>query len=394
MAINVTVDSLLDKVKEITPIIREHAGEAEEARRLSHPVVEAMTKAGLYRMSRPKAFGGLELDPVTIFRVIEDIARHDSAPAWNLQISTAINSSLAWLPDEGAGEIMDGHPDVIFAGAWHPPGQATPVEGGYRLTGQWPYCSGINECTWFVPAAFIMDGDGPLLNDQGVPIQHWMWTPVEKVMILDTWHTMGMCATGSHDVAVSELFIPEHHTAPIVPLECPGKAYQGPLYRLTIWPGIGILAPPALGIARAAIDDLLETARRKTPAYTGSTLRERQVVQRQVAEAEATLGAGRAFLYETFRESWEAVLGGEEIDLEWKMKMQLAATHSILAASKAVDLVHAVAGGSGIRNEYRYQRYFRDVHTITQHGFTSASRYESVGALMLGEETDWGFFAM
>jgi alkylation response protein AidB-like acyl-CoA dehydrogenase len=140
------------------------------------------------------------------------------------------------------------------------------------------------------------------------------------------------------------------------------------LYRLTIWPPVALLAPPALGAARVAVDDLLALARTKTPSYMGATLGARQVVQRQLAEATATLGAGRAYLHETFRESWEA-------------------------AAKAVDLVHAAAGTSAIRNEYRFQQYFRDAHTMTQHAYSSANRYESVGALMLGLESDWPFFA-
>jgi alkylation response protein AidB-like acyl-CoA dehydrogenase len=141
------------------------------------------------------------------------------------------------------------------------------------------------------------------------------------------------------------------------------------------------------------MDSVIELARTKTPSYTGSSLAQRQVVQRQVAEAEATLGAGRAYLYTTFQESWDTVLQGAAVTLEQKLTMQLATSHAIACAARAVDLVHAAAGTSAIRNEYKFQQYFRDVHTITQHAFASASRYESVGARMLGVESDWGFFA-
>jgi Acyl-CoA dehydrogenases len=393
MAINVTVDSLLDRVKEIAPIIREHAAEAEQKRRLSRPVVDAMLKAGFYSMSRPKMFGGLEVDPITMFRVVEEVARHDSAAGWNLQLSVAANCQLAWLPDEGAAEVMNSHPNTIIATSFTPGRQAIPVDGGYRLTGQWPFVSGCHDCHWFFFLPQIMDGDQPRLNDQGTPVQRFMFLPAEKAKILDTWHTLGMRGTGSDDVVVSDLFIPERHTAPLAPLEKPGKAYQGPLYRLTIWVPIALLAPPALGIAHAAIDDLIGLARTKTPSFTGSSLGRRQVIQRQVAEAEAKLGAGRAYLYETFQENWEAVVQGAEINLDRKMKMQLAISHAVACAAKAVDLVYVAAGTSSIRNEYKFQQYFRDVHTITQHAFGSASRYESVGAPMLGVESDWGFFA-
>lgn len=389
-----TIRRLLDNVREIAPIIREHAAEAERERRLSRPVVEAMLEVDLYSMSRPKALGGLELGPITIFRVVEEVARHDSAAAWNLQLSVAVDWNLAWLPDEGAAEILDSHPDVILGGSFTPTGQAIQVDGGYRLTGQWPFVSGAHDCSWFMFTPFLMDVDQPRLNDQGAPMQRFAFIPAESARVLDTWHTLGLRGTGSHDVVVTDLFVPERRTASLAPLEQPGQAYQGPLYRLTIWPPIGLLAPPALGVARAAIDDLIELARTKSPTFTGSTLRARQVVQRQVAEAEATLSAGRAFLYETFKEHWEAAVQGAEITLERKMRMQLATSHANVSAAKAVALVHAAAGTSAIRNKYKFQQYFRDANTMTQHAASSASRYESVGALMLGEESDWPFFAL
>jgi alkylation response protein AidB-like acyl-CoA dehydrogenase len=310
MATNITADSLLDRVKAIAPISREYAAEAEEKRRLSRPVVDAMLQAGLYNMAHPKVFGGLEVDPLTMFRVVEEIARHDSAAGWNLQLAVAASYFPAWLPDEGAAEIMHGHPNTIIAGSFTPGRQAIPVDGGYRLRGQWPFVSGSHDAHWFLFLPQIMDGDQPRLNDQGDPVQRLMFLPVDKANILDTWHTLGMRGTGSDDVAVSDLFIPERHTALLAPLEKPGTAYQGPLYRLTVWVPVVLLAPPALGIARAAIDDLIALARTKTPSYTGSSLAQRQVVQRQVAEAEATLGAGRAYLYTTFQETWDAVVQG------------------------------------------------------------------------------------
>lgn len=388
------VDLLLDKVKEIAPLLRAHSQEAENARRLSRPVVDAMLQAGLYRMARPKALGGLELDPVTIFKVVEAVAREDSASGWNLQVSVAVDWFLAWLPDAGAAEILEGHPDTILGGSFTPTGQAIPVEGGYRVSGQWPFLSGSHDCNWFVFLPFLMNGDQPRLSEQGIPIQRFMWVPANSVTILDTWHTLGMCGTGSHHVTLEDVFIPEQRTAPLAPLEQPGKRYQSPPYRLTVWPPVALLAVPALGVARAAIDDLVALACKKTPSYTASPLSKRQVVQRQVAEAEATLCAGRAFLYETFQDAWEAAVQGKEITLERKLKMQLATTHAIQSAAKAVDFVHDAAGASAIRNEYTFQRYFRDVHTMTQHAFTSASRYESVGSLMLGVESDWGFFPL
>ena len=116
MAMHVTVDTLLDRVKDIAPMLRAYAAEAEAQRRLARPVVDAMLQAGLYSMSHPKAFGGLEVDPLTMFRVVEAVAYQDSAAGWNMQMSVGASCFLAWLPDEGAAEILTSHPTPIVAG--------------------------------------------------------------------------------------------------------------------------------------------------------------------------------------------------------------------------------------------------------------------------------------
>ena len=390
----VTAASLLENVQEIAPIIQEHAGRGEQERRLAQPVVEAMVEAGLFRMWTPHVFGGLEVEPVTAMRVFEAVARLDSAAGWNLQLSSAVTPFFAWFPDAGAEEIFRGNPDVVFSGTLFPPGHAVPVEGGYRLTGRWPFVSGCQNSAWYFGPAFIMDGGAPRVGELGEPLHIVVAYPAKEADILDTWHTVGMRGTGSHDVVATDVFIPERRTTLLVPLTRPGTAFQGPLYRLTIWPPIAALAPPALGIARAAIDALLDLGKQKTPNYMRTPLRERPTVQAQVARAEALLGAARAYLHESLREGWETAVQGQMLRLEQKMKIQLATTYAIRAAADAVELVHEVAGTTAIRNEHRFQQHFRDVHVITQHAFASTSRYESVGKLLFGLETDWTFFPL
>jgi alkylation response protein AidB-like acyl-CoA dehydrogenase len=172
------------------------------------------------------------------------------------------------------------------------------------------------------------------------------------------------------------------------------KGCEGPLYRCTVWAAIPTLSTIALGVARAAIDELVTLATKKTPAYTASPLGQRSVAQSQAAQAEAKLGAARAYVYESLDEVFENALAGRFPEMRHKMKVEIAAIHAAIAAAEAVDLVHAAAGSSGIREERSFERHFRDVHVITQHAFFSASRYESVGKLMFGLESDWGFFEL
>ena len=178
---------------------------------------------------------------------------------------------------------------------------------------------------------------------------------------------------------MNDVFVPSRRTALLAPYDKPGNAYQGPLYKFTVWTAICVLVTVPLGIARAALDELLELARRKTPSYLTTPLRERATVHGVVGEADATLGAARAYLYEALREVWDRALEGHLIHMPGKMKMQQAATFAMAAAAKVVDLVQAIAGTTGVREEHQLQRHFRDVHTLMHHAYASAGRYESAG---------------
>ena len=387
------VPSLLNAVREIEPIIRAHASQAESERDLPDSVAKALREHGLYRLWRPKAFGGLEVDPMSALRVFEEVSRIDSAAGWNLQLSCAVDPFLAWFTDEGAQEILQDQ-NAILGGAFFPPRQAVAVDGGYRVTGQTPFVSGAKQCQWFFGLAQIFDGTTPRLAISGEPVTLFTACPSSEAVIVDNWRTLGMRGTGSHDVLMTDMFVPERHTALLAPRQTAGGAYQGPLYNLTIWPPVASLAPIATGIARAAIDELLNLAGRKSPAYTVKPLSDRSGVQLIIGEAEAMLGAARAYLYESLQHVWDKAVSGQMIDLSGKIKVQLAATHAVEAAAKAVDLVHAAVGTTGIRDEHPFQRHFRDVHTITQHGFISRSRYESVGQLVLGVPVEWPFYTL
>ncbi|MGX2032117.1 acyl-CoA dehydrogenase family protein [Methylocaldum gracile] len=385
-----TVDSLLKTVREIEPIIRQYAPAAERERKLAIPVAKAMQEAGLYRLWRPKAFGGLEVEPISAFRVIEEVSRIDSAAGWNLQIAVAHDMFAPWFGDQAAQEIFGF--EAIPVGSFNPARKAVPVAGGYRISGRTTFVSGAHHATAFLGFANIYD-DGELrVAADGNPEMLLIAVPAPEAEIVDNWNTMGMRGSGSHDVEMRDVFIPEHWAAPWRPLEKPGSAYQGSLYRLTVWPAIAALVPPALGIARAAIDEAVELITRKTPAYGTKTLKNQAVVQSQLARAEAKLGAGRLYFYQAFEEAWKEAVAARSVTIELKAKMQLAMTHAVLESAAAVDLIHEIVGASGIREEYEFSKHFRDIHVITQHGFINAGKLEAVGQIMLGLEPEWPFF--
>jgi alkylation response protein AidB-like acyl-CoA dehydrogenase len=366
------------------PLIRAHAAQTEAERQLARPVVDALLDAGIFALNRPVAFGGAETDPITMFRVVEELARHDSAAAWIVAVSLMGNVFLSFYPDEGAEEIA-ASPGLVMSGAAHPVGRAERVGGGELVTGRWQFFSGCQCSTWWHAKAALDDGTGE-------PTSLQVCVPADPDCVIDTWHTLGMRGTGSHDVRLDGLFVPERR-AGLMPARSPSAAFSGPLYRLTIWPPVALMAVPALGVARAAIDELLDLAATKTATFGGAVAR-RASAQRQVAEAEARLGAGRAFLFEAYSAAWDAALAGQPIGVPLKQRMQLAGTHAANEAAAAVDLVCTAAGSSAARMEYRFERFWRDVRTITAQAFCSPGRYESVGQLMFGLPSDWPFFSL
>jgi alkylation response protein AidB-like acyl-CoA dehydrogenase len=389
-AVRTTVDEVLGRVAELEPMIRAASAEAERERRLSAHVAEALREAGCYHLFRPWSLGGLELDPVSAFRVLEELSRIDSAAGWNVAQSNNAEPFGAWLPDETATEIF-GSARTVLAGGFFPPRRAVAVAGGYRLSGRCSFNSNCHAATWFGGLADVYDDGVQRLDENGAPVTLLTMFPREQAEIIDNWDTLGMRGTGSHDVNVDDLFVPAERAVEFKPLEQPGRAYSGPWHRLTIWPSVACAGIAALGIAQAAIDEFVELATKKTPSYTTTMLKDRSIVQLRFAQAVAKVESARAYLHEAFDAAWQGALDGRSLDMAGKARLQLASSHVPIAAAEAVDLIHSLVGTAGIRNDQSFQRHFRDVHVITQHAFVSESRMEAVGQIRFGLDPNWPF---
>ncbi len=385
--------SLIDSVARIAPILREHAAEAEERKTLSAAAHEAMVNAGLFRMFVPRALGGLEVDVVSGFEAIEAVARIDSAAGWNLQIGSAPTGIAALLSDGAAKEIFSA-PDAVVAGGFFPPGSLSAVDGGFRLNGRWGWVSGCQQATWMVSPAIRMKDGAPEMTPDGRPVAHVCFYPATEAQIITTWDPMGMRGTGSNDIAANDVFIPTDRAPLFRPFSIdPGPSFSGPLYKLGIMPTILGNAVVALGIARRAIDESIGLLQTKTPAHFQTQPAQRTTVQMHLGRAEATLSAARAYFYDSLAAAWEVAEAGNTIGTEERKHLQLAAAYAAESAAKAVDYIHASVGGNGVLEaQHSFARHFRDVHTITQHALCSATRFESMGQVMLGMKTDWMLF--
>jgi indole-3-acetate monooxygenase len=389
-----TVDEqLLTRARSLGPIIREHADATERERRLARPVLEAMRVAGLFRMFTPRALGGLEADPVTVARVAEEIAGFDSAAAWALQ---AGNTGAWWasqFSEAGVAELFADGPDLMFAASFSPPHRAEEVPGGYRLTGRGPLASTIHDSPWVMMTAIVFDGEQPRMTPFGPEIVA-LTMRTSDVRIIDTWHSLGMRGTDSNDVEANGVFVPAARSFHVTPEYERAPQFQGPLYRVSaLVATFVIVAPVALAIARGALDELRELAGRKTPLGSRKTLRDRAAVQAALAEGEAMHRSARLFFYDALATAWRRAVAGQPATLEHKADLMLAGTHAVRSAAKVADLMHRMAGSSGIYERSRLERHFRDAQTVRHHGFLCESRLETVGQVYLGVEPEFGFVA-
>jgi hypothetical protein len=213
----------------------------------------------------------------------------------------------------------------VLAGPFHPPMQATPVDGGYRVTGRSPFASNCRDVTWIAVTAMVMDGNNPRLHENGAPEVLAVFFPSEACEILDTWYVLGMRGTGSDDIAIRDVFVPRTRTCPLVPEFTPGEHYQGPLCRLPAMGAITATFPSiVLAIARHAIDAVSALAQEKTPFGSTTVLRGRASAQERLAQAEGALRSARALVYQTLGEAWERAVAGEWPSLAQRADLLLA----------------------------------------------------------------------
>ncbi len=375
-------DDVLARARALAPLIREHADQAERERRLPKPVVDAMTAAGLYRVAAPREVGGLETDPFTQIRVIEAVSEVDGATGWNLMIGIeAVGFVGAALSTEVAKEVF-ADPALVIAAALNPLGKAIPVDGGFRVTGQWPFASGCQNAQYFWGACIIQDGDQSARNEHGQVVLREVLVPARYFEVIDTWHVAGLRGSGSHDVRVQDVFVPERMTTA---LSSRGLLASGPLFRLPVFSRLAYnKVGVSTGIARAAVDHFVELASAKTPRASRNLLRERATAQLAVAEAEIQLRSARAWVFESVAEIWEIALASGQVSQKQRALLQLACSNAAAASIRAVNLVHSAAGASANFLSSPLERYMRNVRVVPQQLMVSPQWIEAGGRVLLG----------
>jgi alkylation response protein AidB-like acyl-CoA dehydrogenase len=382
--------SVLHNAIALAERIRAFSDEAENGRRLPETLFRELKEAGVFAMAMPRSWGGPELDPLTQFRVIETLAIADGSVGWCTMINCDGGYFTAFL-DQDVGRAM--YPDigVATAVAATPLGQAVPVAGGYRVTGQFPFASGCRHSEWAWVGCLVTQDGSPQRNENGVPKTLQCVVRMSQCEILDTWYTTGLRGTGSNDLRLTDVFVPAEQTFSFQDprlVKRSGQLYAFPFMF------VAKASAPALGIARHALNALIEMASRK-PArryVAGNQLepsrfmRDDIYVQEAVGRAETLLASARAYHFETMGDLWQSLADGCGPTPALIARFTSAPTYIIGLCVDVVQLVCKAAGGGAAYQKGPFDRCLRDVLTLNQHVIASLRTYERAGRLLLGLE--------
>ena len=373
--------SLVDIARSLEPLIREHA-EAIEEGRMPPPLVDALHDAGIFRAMLAREVGGLEVEPVEWLQMIEELTRINASVGWNAFIQSGIG--LTFLDPERFERFRErgGGRLILAMNLGRMGGKAVKVEGGYRISGRWPFASGSPFATWLGGLSAVCDSGGsPIVDASGRPQPLLAIWPADQARLIDTWDGLGLRGTGSGDFEISDLFVPEDQ----VNRELFGTpAYDRALFRIKEMPEIGHAAH-ALGVASAAMQSFVDAV--NTKPLPGSTrqmaMGHMQAHQIAFARADALIRAGRALLYETVRAVYEDAKAHQEVALELRVRLREANIFTVRAAKEAVGLIFEMAGSSAVYRGRVIEQAFRDINTAANHTNYVEYAYTAIGSYFL-----------
>ena len=363
----VSYDEAMRRARDIVPMLRDRAQASEDARVLTRGNEQLLHETGLFRFHQPKAFGGMELPFVALVDIVAEIARGCPSTGWNVGNLGCHHWILGYYAPDTQHEVWDANPDTLIASSIAlAAGRARKVDGGFIVSGRWPFSSGVDNSDWNMLAATVFDGDKPVDSRLCV-------VPKSDYQVLDTWDAMGMGATGSKDVSATDVFVPDRRALAL--RDCrggfdhPGGALnKGALYGIPIVAASSHpLAPAALGTAEGAYEIFLASMAKRAGTYTGAKVADFQAVQIKVARARSLIDSARYLLRQSAIAFDAYAARGEVPDLETKLRFRAHSAFAVGQSREAVETLWSCYGAQGLYKRDPLQRHLRDVIAIAQH---------------------------
>jgi 3-hydroxy-9,10-secoandrosta-1,3,5(10)-triene-9,17-dione monooxygenase len=354
------------RARKLIPVLSGRASRTEQARRLLDESIADLNASGLLRILQPQAVGGAELPYECLVLVTATLARGCGSTAWVYANLANHHFMLALWPAEAQQEIWGASADALIGSAlMFPPGRATVVPGGYRLSGRWKFSSGIDACNWTMVGG-IASADGEL------PDYRLFILPASEYRVIDTWHAAGLRGTGSNDIEVQDAFVPEHRTLAVRLMKgcaAPGAAlHASALYRLPVFDMFPyVVAAVSLGIAGAAVECFTEETRHRITSYSTTLLADHATAQVRLGEAAAAVDAAERLLVDNCRRAMSFAERSEVPPIADKIKFRRDGAYAARLCTRAVDLLFEVGGAEYLYDDKPMQRFFRDIHAAQSH---------------------------
>lgn len=368
-------DTLMARLEALKPTLRARIPQAESERRIPAETIRDFHDAGLWKALQPKRWGGYEVHPNTFFDLLIEVATACPSTAWVYGVVAVHNWQMALFDDRAQEEVWGDDPEVLISSSYAPTGKVEKVEGGYRLSGRWSFSSGCEHCDWAFLGAFVPTEEGR------PPDMRTFLVPKSDYVIEDTWKTMALKGTGSHDVVVEGAFVPEHRTHKMSDgFKCdnPGNATNdADLFRIPFGQiFVRSVSTSAIGIAKAALAFYEEVTSTKVGAADGSKAASNPFAQMSVAKAHATLDQVQLVLHRNFDEMMAYAARGEAPPIDRRVAWRWDSSHAVSQCVEIVDELFGLCGGRALFLDSPMHRFFLDIHAARAH---YANRPESAG---------------
>ena len=363
-------EQFVERARTHVPVLRQRARECEELRRIPDATMAAFRADGLTRALQPRRFGGLELNPWTFYRAVMEVGAACSSSAWVLGVLGTHAWQLALFPERAQRDVWEGDGEALISSAYAPTGRVERVEGGFRLSGRWPFSSGCDHCNW----AFL-GGIAPGAENE-VDLRTFL-VPKSEYKIHDDWRVAGLCGTGSKEIVVESAFVPEHRThrfKDAFALRNPGQDLnKGLIYRLPFGSVFAsVLAAPAIGAAEGALQCYRAQARARLAAAEKAG--EDAFIHARLTDAAAELDAARLALERDWRELTALADAGQGVPFAPRVRVRHDAVRAVTRSMNVVDRLFEASGGRSIYLDSPMQRFFRDIHVMRVHAFNNPEK--------------------
>ena len=371
---------ILDRVRELRPQIKSRALAAEKAKRIPAETMRALRDAGVFRLMQPARFGGYEYGPAELAQIGFELGRACGSTGWCGTLAVCFGWMTAFYPLEAQQEVW-GNPDNLLAVSYVPTPKVEVVDGGFKISGSWPWASGVDSATWLILAAMLPGKDGP-------PSLAWCLVPVRDVIVdHDSWNVSGLEGTGSKTVAINDpVFVPNHRVLPL------GRIFSGKVPGLEVpgndqarfgFPTFGptALVAPIVGMAQGALDAFTDTARgarRMARPGVFEQVAESTLIQSLVGQAAARIDAARTLMLTSLQEGQEVVRAGGTLEIEQRVRIRRNHGFAARTSSEVVNDIFTKSGATAADEKNRIQRFWRDANTAALH---SSIDWDTLSAL-------------